>query len=187
MKILQICHKVPFPPVDGGCIAMNNITQGLLQDGHQVKILAINTPKHFVRMEDLHESYKASTSIEIVFVDTHVKISAALFNLFTNRSYNIERFRSKALDDRLMKILLDDSFDVVQLESLFVTPYIETIRQFSNAKIVFRSHNMEYLIWERLAQREKNIRISGLLTTDGFSPQSVDGNNSGPNADRSCV
>ncbi len=43
MNILQICNKVPFPPKDGGCIAMNNLTQGLIDEGHTVKVIAINT------------------------------------------------------------------------------------------------------------------------------------------------
>ena len=37
MKILQLCNKPPLPAVDGGCIAMNNVTQGLLHSGHDVK------------------------------------------------------------------------------------------------------------------------------------------------------
>ncbi len=37
-----------------------------------------------------------------------------------------------------------------------MTPYIATIRRFSDAKIVLRSHNLEYLIWERMAEVSKN-------------------------------
>ena len=41
MKILQLCHKPPLPAKDGGCIAMDNLTQGLLNLGHKVKVLTI--------------------------------------------------------------------------------------------------------------------------------------------------
>jgi glycosyltransferase involved in cell wall biosynthesis len=37
-----------------------------------------------------------------------------------------------------------------------MTPYILTIRQNSSAKIVLRSHNLEHLIWERLANSTGN-------------------------------
>ena len=67
MKILQICNKPPFPAVDGGAIAMNNTTQGLLQNGHKVTVLAITTPKHPVHLSDLPEQY----------------ISILIFNLYT--------------------------------------------------------------------------------------------------------
>ena len=45
MRILQLCNKPPYPPLDGGSKAMHNITQGLLDAGHQVKVLCISTAK----------------------------------------------------------------------------------------------------------------------------------------------
>ena len=43
MKVLQLCHKPPKPSIDGGCLAMDALTQGLLDQGHEVKILSIHT------------------------------------------------------------------------------------------------------------------------------------------------
>ena len=28
MRVLQLCHKPPLPAIDGGCLAMDAITQG---------------------------------------------------------------------------------------------------------------------------------------------------------------
>ena len=36
MKILQLCHKSPLPTIDGGCIAIHNITKCLLESGMDV-------------------------------------------------------------------------------------------------------------------------------------------------------
>ena len=58
MKILQICSKIPFPPKDGGSIAMNILTQGLIKAGNDVKVLAVNTPKHFIKEEDIDINYR---------------------------------------------------------------------------------------------------------------------------------
>jgi len=38
-----------------------------------------------------------------------------------------------------------------------MTPYVSTARRYSKAKLVLRSHNLEYLIWKRLAEGSKNI------------------------------
>ncbi len=46
MKVLQLCHKPPQPSVDGGCIAINNITKGFIENGVDVKVLTISTKKH---------------------------------------------------------------------------------------------------------------------------------------------
>ncbi|MGZ4060364.1 MAG: glycosyltransferase family 4 protein [Bacteroidia bacterium] len=156
MKILQICSKIPFPPKDGGSIAMNIITQGLMKEGNEVKVFAINTPKHFIKTEEIDSDYRKKTNYESVFIDTSVKPLAAFFNLFSKRSYNIIRFYSKDFEAKLIEILLKESFDIIHLESLWVTPYLDTIRKYSKAKIVLRSHNVEFMIWERLAENCSN-------------------------------
>ncbi|MBT3750906.1 MAG: glycosyl transferase family 1, partial [Bacteroidetes bacterium] len=48
MKILQLSNKVPLPPRDGGSIASIRLSQGFVQLGHSLTILAMNTKKHFV-------------------------------------------------------------------------------------------------------------------------------------------
>ena len=53
MRVLQLCHKAPYPPRDGGSIAMNNLTQGLINLGHEVQVLAINTPNNFIDITTL--------------------------------------------------------------------------------------------------------------------------------------
>ena len=53
MHILQLCYKPPYPPVDGGTLAMNSVTQGLFENGQQVKVLAVCSDKHPVHPDAL--------------------------------------------------------------------------------------------------------------------------------------
>ncbi|MCL4856927.1 MAG: hypothetical protein KJZ55_06610 [Flavobacteriales bacterium] len=62
MNILQLCSKVPFPPKDGGSIAMDILTQGLIKAGNKVDVLAINTSKHFTDINNVDENYKKITN-----------------------------------------------------------------------------------------------------------------------------
>jgi glycosyltransferase involved in cell wall biosynthesis len=156
MKILQICSKIPFPPKDGGSIAMNILTHGLIKCGNEVHVLAVNTPKHFIKNEDIDSSYRKQTFYRSVFIDTSVKPVDALLNLFSGKSYNIARFYSKEFEKILIELLSAQQFDIVHLETLWVTPYVEIIRKYSKAKIVLRSQNVEYSIWERLAEASTN-------------------------------
>lgn len=156
MRILQLCHKPPNPPKDGGCIAMNNITFGLIKAGHEVKVLSVHTHKHPFEPEKTNSEYLESTQIETVFVDTRINLVDAFSNLVTQDSYNVSRFFSVDFDILLTRILKSEVFDVVLLESLFMTPYIGTIRRHSKARIVLRSHNLEYIIWERVAKGSRN-------------------------------
>ena len=156
MKILQICHKPPYPAIDGGCIAINNISRGLLNQDQDLKIITISTIKHPFSPEKIESNFKLKTNIEHLFVDTKLNIVDAFSNLVTYDSYNISRFFSPDFDQLVIKTLQSTNFDIVHLESLFTTPYLETIRNHSNAKVVLRSHNLEYMIWERLASETNN-------------------------------
>lgn len=156
MRILQLCHKPPKPEIDGGCIAMSKISEGLLAAGHELKILTASTHKHPFTPEKIDPKFVASTNIESVFLDTRINIIDAFSALVTADSYNISRFFSPDFDKKIRDILSENHFDVVHLESLFMTPYISTIRKACPAKIVLRSHNLEHLIWERLASSAGN-------------------------------
>ena len=149
MRILQLCHKAPFPPRDGGSIAMNNLTQGLINLGNEVQVLAINTPNNYIDISTLDKKYREQTNIQTAYKDTSIKISSALSNLFSNKSYNIERFISKEFEVLLTQFLTENKYDIVQMESLFVAPYLGLIRKMSDAKIVLRAHNVEFEIWHR--------------------------------------
>ncbi len=152
MKILQICSKIPFPPKDGGSIAMNILTHGLISSGNQVDVLAVNTPKHYIKAEDIDEGYRSKTNYQSIFIDTSIKPVAAFFNLFSSKSYNIERFYSKEFESNLITKLKANKYDIIHLETLWVTPYVDVIRKYSSAKVVLRSQNVEFMIWERLAE-----------------------------------
>jgi hypothetical protein len=115
MKILQICSKVPFQPKDGGSIAMNILTQGLIAAGNDLTVLAINTPKHFIKDEDIDPTYRAKTSYQSIFIDTSIKTIDALLNIFSGKSYNVTRFYSKEMEQKLVDILTNQQFNIIQL------------------------------------------------------------------------
>ena len=161
--MLQLCLKVPYPPNDGGRIAMYNMQKSWWSNEIQVKVLTFNTIKHPVQLDQLPTDYLQKTNIEGVFLDNHVKIFDAIKSLLKGESYNVKRFISSEFTDKLQSVLEHNTFDVVQLESLYMAPYIETIRQFSKAKIVFRPHNIEYKIWERLFKNQNNPFKNGYL------------------------
>ncbi len=135
---------------------MNAIIEGLCQAGHSVKVLAINSNKYGIDVKDIPESYRKKTGIETVYIDLSIKPLDAFFNLFTGKSYHVERFISKNFEDKLIEILQKDEYDIVQFETLYISPYIDLIRKYSKAKVVLRSHNIEHLIWERVASISRN-------------------------------
>jgi len=150
MKILQLCNKPPYPPLEGGAIAMNSITQGLIQQGHQVKVIAVNTYKYHVTPDQIPQDYKESTQLELVDVDLRIKPMKAFINLFSGKSYHVERFISEDFKQKLIETFQTQDFDIVQIETIFLMPYVPLIRSLSKASIVLRAHNIEHQIWQRL-------------------------------------
>ena len=167
MKVLFLCNKSPFPPREGGPLAMNANIRALLKGGHQVKVLALNTNKYFINDSEIPEDYKQQTGIELIYKDLSIKPLDAFLNLFSGKSFHVERFISREFNNRLIQVLAEEQYDVVQLEMLYMTPYLETVRQHSSAKVVLRSHNIEHLIWERITETTGNPlkkAYLGLLT-----------------------
>ncbi|RLD41928.1 MAG: hypothetical protein DRI86_12550 [Bacteroidetes bacterium] len=158
LRILQICNKPPFPPMDGGAIGMHNVSQGFIDSGFDLHILSVNSNKHFVDIDTLPQSYIDNTNFNAVEVDLNIKVFSAFANLvFSKRSYNIERFYNKEFGNKLTEILENKEFDIIQIESIFLKDYIPTIRKYSKAKLVLRAPNVEFVIWNRLAQIEKSF------------------------------
>ena len=129
---------------------MNNITQGLIRLGHQVKVIAVNTYKYHITLDQIPEGYRKKTQIELVDVDLQIKPLNAFLNLFTGKSYHVERFISEEFNRKLIETFQIQDFDIVQIETVFLMPYVPLIRKYSKARIVLRAHNIEHLIWQRL-------------------------------------
>lgn len=152
MKVLQLCNKPPYPSVDGGTLAMNSITQGLLAAGCEVKVLTVETDKHPAHLEQLPDDYRRRTAIEAVYTDLRVKPLFAAAAMLCGESYHVKRYVNPQFAERLKAILQREQFDVVHVESIFLTPYVPLIRRYSQAKVILRAHNVEHLIWKRVAQ-----------------------------------
>ncbi len=159
MRILQVTNKIPYPTKDGGAIACMNLTRGFSLLGHKVTILSMNTAKHNILLDEIPEPIKDLAEFRLVKVPARIYLISALWNLlFSRKPYNAVRFISKDFKVELKKLLEDNNFDVVQLEGLYVCPYIPVIRKYSSAKIVYRAHNIEHEIWDRTAFNSKGIK-----------------------------
>lgn len=156
MRILVLTNRVPYPLNDGGNLAVNNMLEGLLQEGCKISLLSMNTTRHWVAEEQFPALFRQLESVTTVKVDNSIKPLGAIKSLLAGTSYNIARFESREFSSQLQKLLQAHPFDVVLLEGLFVCSYIPIIREYSKAKICYRQHNVEFQIWERLAADTAN-------------------------------
>lgn len=159
MRILQLMNKVPWPPKDGGAIACLNLTKGFSMLGHEVTVLSMNTTKHHIRIKDMPADLRKRADFRLVEVPASINwLEATLNLLFSKLPYNAQRFISDEFSQELAKLLNEKTFDVIQLEGLYLCPYIPVIRKYSKALISYRAHNIEYEIWERTATLSEGFR-----------------------------
>ncbi|MCU0440875.1 MAG: glycosyltransferase family 4 protein [Bacteroidia bacterium] len=159
MRILQLMNRVPWPLIDGGSIMYYQYLNGYQRSNCDVSVIALNTSKHYV-----NELPVALTNIadwHLVAHQNDVTIGQAFLNLFSGKSYHMERFYSKPFEEKLISILQETTFDTVVCETIYMAQYIDTIRKYSKAKIVLRQHNVEHQIWKTLAINESNLIKKG--------------------------
>ena len=136
---------------------MDAMTHGFLDNGAEVKVLTASTHKHPILMDTLGERYLHSTDLEAVAIETRLDVRDAYVAFMNGESYNISRFYAHHYAMVVKQALSKKRYDVVHLESLYTTPYIDIIRQYApNALISLRSHNHEYQIWEQRWKASRN-------------------------------
>ena len=135
---------------------MNSVTQGLLAAGCEVRVLSLWSDKHPVFESRMTESYRSATRFEAVHIDLRVHPLDAGVAVLCGESYHVKRFISKEFAHRLAEVLDEERFDVVHVESVFMTPYVPIVRVHSEAKVILRAHNVEHEIWRKVAQSERN-------------------------------
>lgn len=153
MKVLQLTYRVPYPPTDGGAMGIYTITKGLSENGCQVDLVAINTPKHS-QPKDAMKKWARQFD---VFVNTRIRLFRLLRNiLFEKLPYNVSRFHSIEVESCITQLLKTNSYDFIQVEGAFVATYLPLIKSLTDVPVIIRTHNIEYVIWKRLSKNEGN-------------------------------
>lgn len=150
LRVLQLTKKVPFPSKDGESMAIRSIASSLVSNGVLVDLLSINTNKHRFSgdLDDIDSTLYSS--FYMVDINTDFHPISFITNLISYLPYQISRFIKKDYKLKLISLLTQNQYDFILLETVYLTPYIPVIKQYSTAKILLRTHNMEYEIWDRL-------------------------------------
>ena len=173
MKLLVVGNRVPWPLHDGGAIATYGMLRSLAENGAEVDFFSFNTKKHFAE-NAIIEKYFGFCKVHLVSLDAGVKPLNALWNLLFGGSYHLERYDDLEAAVELYDLIYSGNYDCVMAEGLYSIPItLRVMKQLSvrakdrgmaadainsnetiqkdPIKWVYRSHNLEYQIWERLA------------------------------------
>lgn len=158
MNILILSHKPPYPIVDGSCHAMDRFLRDLLKSMPKSNIdyISVATQKHVFNTEKIPEDLAEVVNFDAVTISTKIDPFNALIQLIKNKSYHISRFKNEKIIEKIKSVIHQKKIDFIFFESIFCGIYAKEIKELSSAPQVLRAHNVEHLIWRKLALNSKN-------------------------------
>ena len=142
---------MPFPQNGGYPIVVCNTIRGLVNLGHDVSLVALNAKKNYHEFGDDDNDLISKINYRAYDIDTRVSVLEVAINLLSKTSFNIDRYYSAEFERLLVIELKNNNYDIIQFEGLMVSLYINAVRKNSKAKLIYRLHNIENQIWQRLS------------------------------------
>lgn len=172
-RILVILPRIPLPSRDGAEVVMAELLRGFLELGQTVDVFSLNPSRQRKTSDVLWPFCRAHASFEI---DTSIRKGQLLKQLVVpNRfrvgkhmlrlSYWLSRFVSlDAINALTMFIEENGPYDVIHCETLFTAAYgLHAQHICPQSTIVYRSHNVEWKIQDRLAQEVGASRLARIV------------------------
>ena len=155
MKVLILAYRVPFPQNGGYQIVVYNTIKGLVHLGHEVSVVALKTKKHFETNEP-EDDLLSKINYRAYNIDINVSILDVAINLFSTTSFNINKYYDPEFERMLIREVRNNTYDIIQFDGLMVSLYLAAVRKNCNAKLVYRAHNIENQVWQRLAGQKND-------------------------------
>ena len=157
LKILQLAHRLPWPPIDGGKKGTLGFVNGYRDNVHvaEHRLLCMG-PREEVPWVDQWRA--TGVDLEFVPLDATNRWWRVLLNTFFSRDpFNMEKYRVDQYAHQLSEVLIEFDPDVVHFDSLHTASYAAIVKKLAPRSLqVLRCHNAEYVILERLAQSQAN-------------------------------
>jgi glycosyltransferase involved in cell wall biosynthesis len=185
LRILILTYRVPFPQNGGYPIVVCNTVRGLVNLGHEVSLVALNAKKNHHENSEQDKELLSKINYRAYKININVSILDVAINLFSKTSFNIDKYYDAGFEKLLVQEIRKTPYDIIQFEGLFMSLYLEAVRKNSKAKLIYRAHNIENQIWQRLslqksdpfkksylrmhAKRIKNYELDQLNHFDGIA------------------
>lgn len=163
MKILVICPLLPYPLVDGASKSVFYPIKVLAERGHRVH-LACLTRK--VDPDALKEVERYCT-VDMVVCASQPSAFGAMKGLLSSVPYDIDRFDSPALQQRIFERIAEEQFDVVQAEGIHSVPFALAARERFGVPVLLRVNTVQHVNLLRAVGKHANPLMNMYLWFEG--------------------
>ncbi len=151
MNILQIVPQFPWPTSDGGKIGIASISREYSRAGHRVHMFAIVN-------EDISAERRAAAldhcaSLEIVRADTRNSPVNIAASLFSSLPLFVWKFQREHVRRALHAYARRQHIDVIHADHSSTALLALELAAELDVPVGLRMHNVEYVIWQRYAER----------------------------------
>ena len=126
MKILFVCHRLPFPPKRGGKIRPFNIIRHLMESGHSVTVGSLARSK-----DEEEEGQGLREYCDKLFVGRISKVGAVahmIGRLPTLIPSSMGNFYSRSLHQKIRRELQSDKYDLIFVHCSSAAQYVRSAR-----------------------------------------------------------
>ena len=153
LRVLYLTSKLPYPPTDGGRIAVWELIKRLAERGHYVTLCCFSSETNQQSVSPLEQF----CHVELIHHDTHNRLIPALLNIFLPIPYTISKYYSKRMVEAVSSLLVSYQFDLVHIEPLHMAHYLPIAKAFS-LPVILREQNVESLLIERFSREARGLQ-----------------------------
>jgi glycosyltransferase involved in cell wall biosynthesis len=175
MKILMISHFVPFPP-QGGARQRNYNLLREISGNNDVWLVTLNQKALLPTVDKLEHSLNMIREhckyLRVFPIPTDrskiLWFLLLLLNLFSLKPYSVWRFKSRAMRREVRRLVSQEKFDIIHVDTVDLIQYVTFTRGLS---IALNHHNVESALLYRRAQGERSIILKLYLYLQAWKLQ----------------
>jgi len=165
MKILWVTPKWTLPAIDGARVASTKLLDNLNTENIELHYLAFSNQEDQCDENEVKDRFNVSKVFNLprqIPATLLSKLAYYLFYLLKKPFFplTLNTFHHKNDVEKFHEILLNEKYDKVIFDGLHCSaPLFDSFSNFnfdSKTKIYYRSHNVEFHLWERSAKQTNN-------------------------------
>lgn len=164
MRILFLTAQLPEPPHAGGTLRTSGLMRGVHAAGHEVHLLSFATHD---QLSAGREALAAFCAQVITVPPPRRTMTRRLRDLLFTRLADMQgRVDSPDYAARLARLLQDEAFDIIQIESLEMAIYLPVVERYApDTPVIYDSFNAEYDLQRTIFEAERGSlrRLPGAL------------------------
>ncbi len=157
MNILQLSHRLPWPPIDGGKKGTLGFVNGYRRHSEvEHHSLICMCPEEEAQWSKDWKPDGVQLSVDLM--DARNRPARVLANtLFSTKPFNMAKYQRASFSTLVEASIRQRTPDVAHFDSLHTSWYTGLVERLApKALKVLRCHNAEYVILERLAESQSN-------------------------------